>query len=123
GWLLGLLIGDGTFSEDRAVLSFWGKDAEYLAQQAFGTVKATLKTRSDLGIQFIEERNEYRVRSNGLAQLAAAYQVTVEHKSLSDSIERASSAFYRGILRGLFDADGSVQDAGSKGLTVRLAQS
>jgi ribonucleoside-diphosphate reductase alpha chain len=123
GWLLGLLIGDGTFSEDRAVLSFWGQDAEYMAQQAFGVVKSNLKTRADLGIQQIEERNEYRVRSNALARLAAAYDVAPGNKGLSDSIERASSLFYRGVLRGLFDADGSVLDGGDKGMSVRLAQS
>jgi ribonucleoside-diphosphate reductase alpha chain len=123
GWLLGLLVGDGTFSEGRAVLSFWGQDAEYMAQQAFGAVKANLKTRADLGIQHIEERNEFRVRSNSLGALAVAFGVTSENKSLTDSVERASSLFYRGLLRGLFDADGTVLDSGDKGMSVRLAQS
>jgi len=123
GWLLGLLVGDGTFSEDRAVLSFWGQDAEYMAQQALGAIKANLKTRADLGIQPIEERNEFRVRSSALAALAAAFGITPENKSLTDSTERASSLFYRGLLRGLFDADGTVLDGGGKGMSVRLAQS
>ncbi len=123
GWLLGLLVGDGTFSEDRAVLSFWGQDAEYMALQVLGAVKANLKTRADLGIQQIEERNEFRVRSRALAALAAAFGITPENKSLTDSTERASSLFYRGLLRGLFDADGTVLDGGEKGMSVRLAQS
>ncbi|NNJ11615.1 ribonucleoside reductase class II [Chloroflexales bacterium ZM16-3] len=123
GWLLGLLIGDGTFSEDRAVLSFWGQDAEYMAQQALGAVKANLKTRADLGIQSIEDRDEFRVRSTALATLAAAFGITSEHKALTDSTERASSLLYRGLLRGLFDADGTVLDGGDKGMSVRLAQS
>jgi len=38
-------------------------------------------------------------------------------------MERASSAFQRGFLRGLFDSDGSVQGAQEKGVSVRLAQS
>ena len=38
-------------------------------------------------------------------------------------MERASSGFYCGFLRGLFDADGSVQGTQAKGVSVRLAQS
>ncbi|HMD58949.1 MAG TPA: LAGLIDADG family homing endonuclease, partial [Steroidobacteraceae bacterium] len=37
--------------------------------------------------------------------------------------ERTSSEFHRGLLRGLFDTDGSVQGSQLKGLSVRLAQS
>lgn len=123
GWLLGLLVGNGDFSEDQAVVFFRGQDGEYMAQQAFGVVKANLKTRADLGIQQIEERNEFRVRSSALAALAAAFGITPEHKSLTNSTERASSLFYRGLLRGLFDADGAVLDRGDKGMAIRLAQS
>jgi ribonucleoside-diphosphate reductase alpha chain len=38
-------------------------------------------------------------------------------------MERASSDFYRGFLRGFFDTDGSVQGHQAKGVSVRLAQS
>ena len=38
-------------------------------------------------------------------------------------MERTSSDFYQGFLRGLFDADGSVQGTQEKGVSVRLAQS
>ena len=44
-------------------------------------------------------------------------------KGVTTDIERASSTFYRGFLRGLFDADGSVQGDHAKGISVRLAQS
>jgi ribonucleoside-diphosphate reductase alpha chain len=109
------------FSDDRAVLTFRGSEAEYMAQQALGTVKANLVPRSDLGIQLIEERNEFRVRSTALARLAAAYAITADNNSLTDSTERGSSLFYRGLLRGLFDAAGTVLDGGDKGMSVRLA--
>ena len=45
------------------------------------------------------------------------------HKNLTPAIERAGSDFTRGLLRGLFDADGSVQGTQDKGVSVRLAQS
>src|SRR5690606_3935752 len=38
-------------------------------------------------------------------------------------MEKTSSDFHRGFLRGLFDADGSVQGSQAKGVSVRLAQS
>jgi ribonucleoside-diphosphate reductase alpha chain len=44
-------------------------------------------------------------------------------KAITEKIERSSSDFCRGLLRGLFDADGSVQGNQSKGVSVRLAQS
>ena len=44
-------------------------------------------------------------------------------KRLTPEIERRSSAFSSAFLRGLFDADGSVQGSQPKGVSVRLAQS
>jgi ribonucleoside-diphosphate reductase alpha chain len=38
-------------------------------------------------------------------------------------MEQASSSFCRGLLKGLFDTDGSVQGKQAKGISVRLAQS
>jgi ribonucleoside-diphosphate reductase alpha chain len=45
------------------------------------------------------------------------------NKSITPAMERASSEFYRGFLRGFFDADGSVQGTQQKGVSVRLSQS
>ncbi len=123
GWLSGLLVGDGTFSAGHGVLSFWGQGAEDMAQQALRAVKATLRARSDLSVQRIETRAELRVRAVGLHRLAAAFGIGRGNKTITDEVERASREFYRGFLRGLFDTAGSVQDAGDKGLSVRLAQS
>lgn len=123
GWLLGLLIGDGTFADDRAILSFWGSTADYMAQLALGAVKSVLKTRADLSIQHIEERDELRIRTIALKNLAEAFGVVPGQKTITNRIEQTSSEFYRGFLRGLFDADGTVLDGGEKGLSIRLAQS
>ena len=45
------------------------------------------------------------------------------NKTITPAMERASSAFWRGFLRGLFDSDGSVQGTQAKGVSIRLAQS
>ena len=46
-----------------------------------------------------------------------------ETKAVTAEIEQASYEFYCGFLRGLFDADGSIQGSQEKGVSVRLAQS
>jgi ribonucleoside-diphosphate reductase alpha chain len=123
GWLLGLLTGDGTFSVGHGVLSFWGEGAEQMSARALSIIKANYKTRADLSVQRIPSRDEYRVRCVALNALAQAYGIGPGHKTITDAVEVASSDFCRGFLQGLFDTDGSLQDAGDKGLSVRLAQS
>src|SRR5699024_8607577 len=44
-------------------------------------------------------------------------------KDITPALEKAASAAYCGFLRGVFDADGSVQGSQAKGVSVRLAQS
>jgi len=58
-----------------------------------------------------------------LRALAHQLGLSPGHKTITSEIERASSEFYRGLLRGLFDTDGSVQGTHAKGISVRLAQS
>jgi ribonucleoside-diphosphate reductase alpha chain len=58
-----------------------------------------------------------------LRDLAARLGLAPGRKTITPQIERTSSEFYRGLLRGLFDADGSVQGTQAKGISVRLAQS
>jgi ribonucleoside-diphosphate reductase alpha chain len=123
GWLLGALIGDGTFATDRsrACLDFWGDNRDALAalatemmQHLFGVDTSLWVTRSE---------HKVRIASADLWDLAARYGVVRGHKTLTDALERGSFDLYRGVLCGLFDADGSVQGDHDKGVSVRLAQS
>lgn len=126
GWLLGSLIGDGTFITDKArpmaALDFWGEERHALADAAqeqlakLGTVKKLWRSND-------EKRGRVRLSSEALAELAARYGVVHGHKTLTDRIEQGGFEFYRGVLQGLFDADGSVQGHQQKGVSVRLAQS
>ncbi len=126
GYLLGLLVGDGTLKKDKAVLSVWGNGSNGIGrilEEALSFAKA-LPHRSDFrGWMHLAERNEYRLRSAPLRDLAFAYGLDIECKIPGTGIERASSQFYKGFLRGLFDTDGSVQGNREKGVSVRLAQS
>ncbi len=132
GWLLGSLVGDGTFSVKEgsqgqflsmAQLDFWGVNAEQQATRAATLVRANVKTRSDFGGARRVGPEKLRLQATGLADLAAAYGIARGQKTVTPHVERASSSFYGGFLQGLFDADSSIQGTQQKGVSVRLAQS
>lgn len=130
GYLIGLLIGDGTLKKDKAVLSVWlGPEGSYQAGvhgiMAYALASAaSLKHRSDFtGWIPVQGRAEYRLSLGAVKALAAELGLSPGAKLITPQIEGASSAFYKGFLRGFFDCDGSVQGNQIKGLSVRLAQS
>jgi ribonucleoside-diphosphate reductase alpha chain len=137
GYLLGLLIGDGQLKADKAVLSVWapelkvaGSTAPALATTgAAGIVAAaeaaaaTLPHRADFsGFQRPLAHGEARLASAPLRDLAFSFGLRPGAKTVTPQIEQGSAAFTSGVLRGLFDADGSVQGNQDKGVSVRLTQ-
>jgi len=135
GYLVGLLIGDGTLKKDKAILSVWpqqeaanGEGSN--AQRCSGIMQAVLEYVQDLphrcdfqGWQKIAGRNEYRLSLGYLKHMACDLGLRPGYKEITPEVEKTSSDFYIGFLRGLFDADGSVQGDQYKGVSVRLAQS
>lgn len=107
GWLLGLLVGDGTLKERDPVLSSCS------VEQDAGALR--VGTRHSTSVATAETRS--------LRDLAARFGLRAGAKHPGPEIERTSSAFHRGFLRGWFDSDGSVQGSQSKGVSIRLAQS
>jgi len=140
GYLIGLLIGDGVLKSDKAVLRVWAPELRSVANGTVATehlhsasgimeaalnAAATLPHRADFrGWQRpIDGRGEFRMASGALRRLALSLDLRPGHKTITPRIEQASSAFACGLLRGLFDADGSVQGSQDKGVSVRLTQS
>ena len=137
GYLIGLLIGDGALKSDTAVLSAWAPELRAVSgapaafdHSAGGIMRAAemaamnLPHRADFrGWQrAVSGRGEFRLASGALRKLALGLGATPGHKTITPAMEAASSDFCRGLLRGLFDADGSVQGTQEKGVSVRLTQ-
>jgi hypothetical protein len=123
GWLLGSLVGDGTFDYKTAKLTFWGEHRAQMAERAVDIIRRTLNARADLKGYDQAEHDRTVVQSAGLRDLAADYGIYRGVKTVTSFVEQSSSAFHRGFLQGLFDADGAVIGTQRKGVSVRLAQS
>lgn len=126
GYLLGLLLGDGTLKEKAAIISVWG-DGEGPDSIRAAVLKAVegFEHRSDFAGfgGTIPDRGETRLGIASLQRLAEQYGMTPSSKGITPTIESASSEFQSAFLRGFFDADGSVQGNQEKGVSVRLSQS
>lgn len=127
GWLIGELVGDGTFSGDKiAALDFWGETSLYMANYSRKVIAKYLNVRKDFLENVDEnaiEREKIRVSCRALAKLAKKYGIYRTNKTLTDDIEKSSPSFQIGFIRGLFDADGSVMGNHKKGISIRLNQS
>ena len=134
GYLIGLLIGDDTLNADKAVLSAWpgqlAVNGGFERPGIVGVMDAALAAARTLphpadfhGWIAVPGRGEYRLALAALRDLAGALGLGPGAKNVTPTIEAASSDFYRGFLRGLFDADGTVAGDQTKGVSVRLGQS
>ena len=136
GYLMGLLLGDGTLKQDAAVLSVWrsaavangaaaqlGSGVQAMMAEALAAARS-LPHRADFGgWSEVAGRGEYRLATAAIRDLAFDLGMTPGNKAITARMEQTSSEFYSGFLRGLFDTDGSVQGSQAKGVSVRLAQS
>jgi hypothetical protein len=121
GYVIGHLIGDGTFSPDgMAYLAVWEDDAgSDLVAEHLESVLSTMSHRSDWRGWF-PSSNQRRMGTSSLRDLAGKFGVVRGNKTVTPELEMASSEMTAGVLSGLFDTDGSVQGTQMKGVSVRL---
>ncbi|MGB7413993.1 MAG: LAGLIDADG family homing endonuclease, partial [Thermosynechococcaceae cyanobacterium] len=131
GWLLGSLVGDGTFANNasgamQGILAFWGDHRQPMLSRAvtlLNDIDCTSAVGRTYSVSGTCTQQKGVVSTVCLARLAQQFGIEPGHKTVTPAIEEASYAFYQGFLQGLFDADGSVQGSQSKGVSLRLAQS
>lgn len=120
GWAVGLLIGDGTFGK-YACLDFWGSDGRVMSAKALKFIRDTMEHRSDMTACPVGH-DKLRIQSVALTRLVKMLGVRKGHKKITPEMERGSERFVTGVVRGMFDTDGSVQGNQQKGVSVRLTQ-
>jgi ribonucleoside-diphosphate reductase alpha chain len=134
GYLLGLLVGDGTLKADKAVLSVWKRrrvaNGDEQEHGVAGVMEAALAAarhlphRADFtGWIEVPGRDEFCLSLGALRHLALEVGMTPGNKAITPAIEKASTGFYIGFLRGLLDTDGTVLGSQQKGVSIRLARS
>ena len=120
GWLVGNLLGDGTFDGNTAILRFWGENNAQMKEIAVKYLENNVKHRSDLGSG--NDKKIISIKSKGLYELCEEINFD-KSKKISDAIEKTDYQFYRGFFSGWFDADGTVLNNTEKGISVRLSSS
>jgi len=127
GYVLGNLIGDGTFYPDGTpCVALWTSDAGHEGpKDRLTRIMESMPHRSDWsGWRKVSNSDQIRMKHVALRDLASSYRVFRGNKTITDEIEQASSAFSIGFLRGLFDADGHIEGYSTQGgVSVRLSQS
>ncbi|HKD56554.1 MAG TPA: LAGLIDADG family homing endonuclease, partial [Hyphomicrobiaceae bacterium] len=131
GYLLGLLVAGGTLEGGKAVLSVCKRRSAVNAMAGAGAdgvvaealrAAATLRHRDVQAWSEIAQRDEFRLGSGALRELADRVGIKAGSASITSVMEQGSSDFCRGFLRGIFDAAGFVQRFPQSGFSVRLVQ-
>jgi len=126
GWLVGEILGDSGHNPNKynSYLGFWGESKDDMKAIARGFVKNLTDTaRSDCGMDKVAHKKVSIIRSKSLTNLTKKYLSSDGNKSILPAVEKASADFYKGFLRGIFDADGSCDTNHIKSGIVKLSQS
>ena len=127
GYLIGLLLGGGTFSDGVAELRLFCPDVAIVggdpASRSGGlalmahvaAIASRMGHRSELCGWRPGAGAFHSMRLAHLTGLARSLGITPGRAMITDAVERCSSRFYGGFLRGLFDAGGAVGHAPQQG--------
>ena len=126
GYIIGNIIGDGTFNKNKPVITVWINediDCYEPAKLIEEYIRTNYSHMEDFkGFNLARKNNgikEYRLKSAGLTAIVNKFKLTGDKKI----IENGSYDFTIGLLRGLFDTYGKVITNIHKSREIRLNQS
>ena len=125
GWLIGEIVGDGGYNPEKytTYLRFWGESSKDMANFAVSCLENIgVKTKKGFEGSAKNKRNNTIQTSCVALNSLAEGLIEPLSKNLTCRLEKTSSEFYRGFIRGIFDADGTVCSKRDKGRSVRLSQ-
>ncbi|HET6725628.1 MAG TPA: LAGLIDADG family homing endonuclease [Gammaproteobacteria bacterium] len=135
GTLLGLITGDGHFTnrgkdQEAVIVNFWNEERT-LANGIAGYINSLIASVAQSARSYevapvaVPERNHLFIRSVLLARVLEHYGFTRQSKlRVPEVVWRGSEACVKGYLRGLFQADGTVNvSSNGQSCSVRLASS
>ncbi|HME41604.1 MAG TPA: LAGLIDADG family homing endonuclease [Syntrophorhabdales bacterium] len=122
GYLIGLLLGEGTFQQDTSAISVWiPAGGGLLVGEPAKRSRLYQKDQSE-SLVVPPPPNELRLSLAHVKKMAVRLTILPGERSITPTLEKCSSDFYRGFLRGLFDCDGSAQGTQKKGVSIRLSR-
>jgi ribonucleoside-diphosphate reductase alpha chain len=134
GYLTGLLVGNGELKQGTAVLRAWDPTAALEVNGGYRLAPgvASMMSAAETAVLALPQRLAFQSwqsntgRGNFRLSLAPLYSLAVSlgmepgRAKLTPGIEKTSSDFYKGFLRGLFDAGGAVRNIKGEGPSVHL---
>lgn len=124
GYILGVLFGDGTFSDLSPMSIVWTHENKTghigIMQQVSEILEKSPEKTKDW--KFLPKTKRYNLQVSYFKNITEKFQVD-KRKIINEKIEKGCSEFYQGFLRGFFDADGYIQGTQEKGISIRLSQS
>ena len=126
GYVLGWLVADGGISEDCAILDFYDTKkilAQEFAEYTFSLVDGLEKSNRSYGItpSYIEKTDKYTFSSVRLRRLCKEYGVNKDNlRKVPAIVRHGTFETQQAFLRAVFTADGTFNDGGEKGASVRL---
>lgn len=129
GWLIGNLIGDGTFDDNSAKWNYWNgeKSLGHVCENYLKSINLPSKIQRD----YDSERN-FQIKEEAIVQsveslrfatiISQEYGIRKGNKVITSSLEKSGIGLMKGVVSGLFDADGSVYGSADKGLVLSITQ-
>jgi len=127
GWLIGSMLGDGHLKKDSVALQYWGEnklDMLKIAKDYIKNLGGLNNYNNRRKGCFVKDRDTCIITSKDLFNFKNELGIDANKNITNeDLLLTTSSDFHIGFLKGLFDADGSVQGNTNKGVSIRLASS